>query len=121
GGLLLIDRRERSIAEISALVAGQQADAIRLEGVKGVFDLVEASLHVGRRDDGKQAEAAGMISHQPRAIVVELARQTARLLDIVSEPNPGLDDREDRSRNSALVHLLKRGCREPSRRRSRRA
>jgi len=116
--LSLIDRGKRSLAEI---FAGQQGDAIRLEGVEGVFDLVETSLHVGRRDHGEEAEPPRMISHQPRAIVVELACQAARLLDIVSEPDPGLDDREDGGGNSALVHLLERGCRGPSRRRSRRA
>src|SRR5438132_3331218 len=62
-----------------------------------------------------------MISHQPGAIFVELACQTARLLDVISEPDPGLDDREDGGRNSALVRVLERGCWGPSRRRARRA
>src|SRR5215471_15147653 len=50
---LFIDRGKRRIGKIFALVAGQQTDAVRLERIEGVFDLLEASLHVRRRDDGK--------------------------------------------------------------------
>src|SRR5262249_6899636 len=61
---LFINRGKRRIAEIFVLIAGQQADPIRLERVQGVFDLLEASLHVEWGDDGEQAEPAGVISYE---------------------------------------------------------
>ena len=89
----LVDRGKRGIAEILGLVTGQQADAVRLEHFEGVFDLLEAALHVGWRDDCKQAEPAGVVSHEPRAVLVELTREPARLLDIVSVPHSRLGNR----------------------------
>src|SRR5262249_56069070 len=106
---LVGDRGEGRIAEILVLVTGQQADAVGVERVEGVFDLSEAALRVGWRDHGEQAEAAGMVPYHLGAVLVELARKAARLLDVVSVPDPGLDDREDPARNPALVHLLDRG------------
>src|SRR5262249_17623686 len=55
---LLVDRGKRRIAEILVLVTGQQADAVGVERVEGVLDLLEAALRVRRRDDGKKTEAA---------------------------------------------------------------
>jgi len=49
-------------------------------------------LHVGRRDDGKQAEAAGIIPYHLGAVLVELAGKPARLLDVVAVPDPRLGD-----------------------------
>jgi hypothetical protein len=78
-------------------------------------------LRVGRRDDGKKAEAAGIVPHQLGAVFVELAGKAARFLDVVAVPDPRLGDREDRGRDAALVHLLERGRGRPFRRRRPRA
>ena len=115
---LLIDRGERGIAEILVLVAREQAYAVGLERVAGVFDLLQAALHVRRRNAGKQAEAAGMILDHRGAVLVELPREGAGLLDIVAVPDPGLGDGEAGRGNPALVHVLERQGRRPFRRRS---
>ena len=112
----LIDRRKGGIAEILVLVTGQQPDAVGLEGIEGIFDLPETAVHVWRRNHGKETEAAGMVLSHLGAVFVELARKIARLLDVVSIPDAGLSDRQDRGRNPALVHVLERQGRRPLRR-----
>src|SRR5215218_2430801 len=73
-----IDRREGCVAEIFSVVAGQQADAVGLEGVEGVFDFPEAAVGIERRNRREQAEAARVIAHELGAILVDLAAQLAR-------------------------------------------
>ena len=90
-----IDRREGRIAEIFAVVARQQADAVGLERVEGVFDFLQAAVGVRRRDRREQAEAAGMIAHELGAVFVDLAAELAGFL-VVAPPGAGLDLRQHR-------------------------
>ncbi len=112
---LFVDRRKRRIAEILVLIAGEQPDAVGLERVERVFDLLEASLHIRRRDAGEQPEAAGMIFHHGCAVFVKPSGEAACLLHIVAIPDAGLDDGQDRGCDPALVHVLERGRRRPFR------
>ncbi len=73
---LLVNRRKGSIAEILAVVAGQEADAVGLECVEGVFDFLQAAVGIGRSDRGKQAEFARMIGNAPGAIFVDRAPES---------------------------------------------
>ena len=111
-----IDRIERRVAEILVAVAREQADAVGLERVEGVFDFLQAAVGVGRRDGGEQAEAAGVVGHHPRAVFVALAPEPARQRHVVGEPGARLHQRDDRGRDSALVHVVERHLRRPSRR-----
>ncbi len=82
-------RHESGIAEIFVAVAGEQPDAVGLEHVERIFDFAQAAFGVGQRYGGEQAELAGIILAQLRAVVVAFARQRARFFDI-AEPDAGL-------------------------------
>ena len=110
-----IDRRERCVAEILAVVACQQADAVGLERVEGVFDFLQAAVGVRRRDRREQAEAAGMIAHELGAVFVDLAAELAGFL-VVAPPGAGLDLRQHRRADAALVHVVERHLHRPFRR-----
>ena len=103
---LFVDRCEGRIAEIFGAIAREQSDAVSLERVERVFDLLEAAVDVRRRNHGEQAEAAGMIAHRLGAELVEVARKLAGFVHVVAEPDAGLRDRQDRGCDAALVHLL---------------
>ena len=107
-----IDRRERCVAEIFSVVACQQADAVGLERVEGVFDFLQAAVGVRRRDRGEQAEAARMIAHELGAVFVDLAAELAGFL-IVAPPGAGLDLRQHRRPDAALVHVVERHLHRP--------
>ena len=111
---LLVDRRERGIAEILAVIAREHSQAVALQRVEGVFDFLEAALDVERRDGREQAEAARMLLHELRAVFVDGAAQRARLRR-VAIPGAGLDLRQHGGRDSALVHLFERHLRRPFR------
>jgi hypothetical protein len=100
---------------ILAVIARQQAHAVALQRVEGVFDLLEAAFDVERRDRREQAEAAGMLLHELGAVFVDGAAERARL-GRVAVPGAGLHLRQHRGRDSALVHVLERHLRRPFRR-----
>src|SRR4051812_29561962 len=112
----LVDRRKGGIAEVLVLITGQQPDAVCLESIEGILDLPETAVYVRWRNDGKETEAAGMVLSHLGAVLVELARKIAGFLDVISIPDAGLSDRQDRGRNPALVHVLERQSRRPLRR-----
>ena len=68
-------RLERRVAGIFSLIARHHAHAIGLERVLAVFDLAEAAIDVRQRNGGEHAEAAGMIRHEARAVVVAFPRE----------------------------------------------
>src|SRR5262249_47192648 len=97
--------------------AGKEADTVGFEVIEGVLDLLEAAVDVRRRDGGEQAEAAAVIGSRLGGVLVELATEPARLLDIVAVPHTGLRDRQNGGGDAALVHVLERALRRPLRRR----
>ena len=111
-----IDRLERRIAKIFVAVAREQPDAVGLERIEDVFDLLQAALRVGRRDRCEQAEAAGVVLDHLGAILVAIPGEPARQRDIIVEPCARLHERDDRGRDPALVHLVERHLRGPLRR-----
>jgi hypothetical protein len=76
---LLVNGRKRRIAVILAVVARQEAHAVALQRVEGVFDLLEAAFDVERRDRREQPEPAGMLLHQLGAVFIDGAAQRSRL------------------------------------------
>jgi len=71
---LVHDRLEIRMPQPFVAVAGIEPDAIGLEHIKRVFDLLERALDVGHRHVGEQAEAAGMILHGLDHVFIEQAR-----------------------------------------------
>ena len=55
------DRIEPLVAEIHAIEVGQHDDAVELEGVERVCDLLERTVNVGQRQAGEAAEATAML------------------------------------------------------------
>ena len=89
------------------MIARQQADAVELERVERVGDLLQAAVDVGQRKHGKAAEAAGMVGDQLGGIFVALARELARRLS-GGEIDAGCRHREHRDRDAGLVHIGER-------------
>jgi len=95
-----------------ALVARHQADAVGLERIECVFDLAQAALDIGQGQDREQPEAARMVGHQARPILVAFARERAARR-VVAEPDARLADRRDRGRDPSPIHVLDRALRRP--------
>ena len=116
---LLEHRRERGIAQRLAVIVREQADSIGLQGVEGIFDLLQRAFGVGRRHHGEKAEAGGVIVDGAGGAFVPVAREAARGPD-VAEPDPGGGDRADGAGDAMLVHhldgLFGRPAQEPLRR-----
>ena len=103
---LLEHRRELRIAQPGVAVAGQDADAVRLECVERVGDLLQAALHVGQRQHREEAETALVVGHHLRGgVLVHLARELARFLR-VPEPDAGRGDRQHRGLRPDAVERL---------------
>jgi hypothetical protein len=62
---------------LAPIAVRRQADAIGLERIERIGNLVQAPPGVNQRDRGKAAEPAGMVGDQLGGVVVALARQLA--------------------------------------------
>ena len=51
--------RKRGVAEILALIAAREADAVCLERVVGVFDFAKRAVNIGQRQRREDAEPTG--------------------------------------------------------------
>ena len=112
---LLQHRHERLVAEILAVVAGPERDAVGLERVVGVFDLLQAALDVDRRDRREDAEAVRVVAAQLGGVVVALAREPPRGLLDLAVPGARIEDRGDRVGDAGLVHVVERHLHRPGR------
>ena len=100
------DRREGRVTQIFRPVAGEEADAIGLERIEGVFDFFQAAVDVGDGQHGEQAEASFVRSdHFRGGVLVQLARDLAGFFG-VSEVDAGGGGREHRGGDAALVHRI---------------
>jgi hypothetical protein len=100
---LVEHRGEDLVAEPVILVAGDEMHAVAFEDIESVFDLFQRTVDIGQRQAGKMPEAAGIISHQSRHIVVVLARiGAARLALCLLGQGRGIDGERD----AGLVHVL---------------
>jgi len=81
-------RTERRVAQPVVTVAGQQADTVCLQRVKGIFDFPEAILNSGQRQHGKQAQPSFMIGDGPGPELVHFTREAARFLRL-PKPHTG--------------------------------
>ncbi len=75
---LVEDRRKGGLAEIFPRIVGMQPDAVGLEHVEGMLDLLEAAVDVGRREHREEAEAGAMVAHDSGGIFVPGAHDLTR-------------------------------------------
>src|SRR5262249_1954648 len=86
-----------------------QADAVGMQRVEGVFDLLEGGVGVEHRQRREQAEAAGKVLHHAGAVVAAQAHHAGRLVRARIEPQAGGGgERQDPRADAGLVHLLDR-------------
>jgi hypothetical protein len=70
-------RQKQGGAEPFVAVARHQADAVGLERVERIGDLLQAAVDIGQRHRCETAEASGMVRQQLGRIFVALARKLA--------------------------------------------
>ena len=70
-------RPERGVAEVFAGVTRHQAKAVGFQRVERVGDFLEATLGIGQRQRGENAEARRVISHHVGGVIIRFARQPA--------------------------------------------
>ena len=109
---LLHHRPVGRVAEPRVAVARHQADAVSLDHVVGVRDLLQRGVDIRQRHRGEQPEARRMILHQRRAVVVAGAGEAPRDRR-VAEPQAGIRDRHDGRGHAAAIHVLDRLGRRP--------
>ena len=83
-------RGKGGVSEPLVAIARHQPDAVGLEHIEGIFDLLEAAFGVGQRQRGEQAEAPGVIRDKTRQIFVAAARQFSRGRRASPNQMPGL-------------------------------
>ena len=98
------DGVEGRIAEPFVAVAREEADAVGLEVVEPVGDLLETAGGVGQRDRREHAELR-MLLAQLGAIIVQFARKAATLSHVAQE-DAGRADRQDRLADAARLHFV---------------
>ena len=105
-------RGKGGVSEPLVAIARHQPDAVGLEHIEGIFDLLEAAFGVGQRQRGEQAEAPGVILDDLHGVIVERARKPAPLLH-VAEEDAGRGHGDDGGLDAILVHGRERGLRRP--------
>src|SRR5438445_765425 len=63
-------RSERRIAEILALIAREDSDAVGLQRIQSVFDFAYGAIDIRQRQYRKQTKPARMILHNLCAVLV---------------------------------------------------
>ena len=101
----LVDR----IAQPLVAVVGLQVDAVGLEGVEGVFDLLQRHVDVHHRQRREDAEAARIIApHLGGEVLADARRSCWRPLGAGVEPQArGGGERQHRGADAVLVHQLR--------------
>src|ERR1019366_7528201 len=90
---------------VMRLIARKYTHTVGMERVECVLDLVETGINNRKRQQGEQSEAALIVRHHLRGVLVHVVTQKARFFRI-SEPCAGRSDRENSSSCVVLVHVL---------------
>ena len=93
------------MAEVALPGMAEQADALKLQRVERVGRLADRGRDVGHRQQREGAEPVRMIGDHFRRVVVALAGDADRLVDI-AEAGAGRGDRIDHRGDVHLVHQL---------------
>ena len=59
-------RGEPAVAEVDAEGVAEQHDAVKVQDIEGVAELVEGAVDVREGEAGEPAEAVRMVAHQVR-------------------------------------------------------
>ena len=105
---------EARVAEKILAVARKQRDAVELQHIERICDLVESALHGPHRDGGECAEAPGPARGELGRVVVAAARQRLRL-GLAAEADAGLRQRGERDLDAAGIHQIQCELRGPVR------
>src|ERR1700728_349467 len=105
---------ESVVAEQLAVVAAQQSDAVEIERVERVLDLLETAFGVRQRYRRKHAETAGIILDHLRAELVADPGAHAGRFAAVVEPHAGSCHGHDSRGDAGLVHLVEGELRSPA-------
>ncbi|CAM5540434.1 hypothetical protein SANTM175S_10844 [Streptomyces antimycoticus] len=94
---------EVGVAEVAAVGVGHQDDAVGTQGVQRVRGLGQGGVHVGQRNAGEVAEAAGVVPDDIGAVLVDRAGEVARLC-VAAQVDAGGGDRQYAGGDALLVH-----------------
>ena len=104
------------MAQPFVAVIGLQVDAIRLDDVECVLDLLERGIDIHHRERREDPEAPRIILPHLGRIVLAHLRRLARRFGAIVEPQAGSGcERQHRRPDAALVHLFDRPPRCPVR------
>ena len=109
---LFHDRHEGRIAEIFGAVARHHADALGLQRVEAVGDLGQRVVDIRQRQSDEHAEAALVIGHHARLILVAVARQRLGLVEIAEE-HAGIAGGDHGGGDARRVHGVERFLQRP--------
>jgi hypothetical protein len=98
-------RLERGIAEIGAGDVGDEHHAVERQLVERMAQLVERGVDVGQRQARQRGEALRCAAHDRRQLLVDDARQLARLT-LVAEEHTGRSGRDHRGVDPVTAHHL---------------
>src|SRR2546422_1676494 len=106
---------ESRIAKVLIVKTRHQSDTVRLQCIQCVLDFAQTAWCIGKRNGGKETEAAGMILHHLCSVLIAIASELAGILD-AAQPYARLYERRDGSCNPILVHFRERHFGRPWRR-----
>jgi hypothetical protein len=101
-------RCEARVAQIAAGVAGQQYDAVGVQGVQGVLGLRDRALDVGQGQGGEQPEPARIGAYEVGGVLVDLPRPLPGL-GVIAQVGTGRRNRQHAGGDAVAVHELQRG------------
>ena len=110
----LEQRIEYRLAEIDAVIAGEQADAVELHDVERVDCLLARAVHIRHRQRRIGAEPLRVFCDVFGRLLVDAPRQRARL-GVVAVMRAGHRQRIDAGRDAVLVLEIERHLRRPVR------
>ena len=110
---LFENRREEWIAHPLVAITCKEHDAVRLESIESILELMKAPVNVRQSQRGEVTEPPRVVLHQFRSVFIGLSRETARFARI-TEPYTRSDNRIQGSTNLCLVHVVDRLLRGPS-------
>src|SRR5215471_5874837 len=107
-------RIEARIAEEVFAVARKQRDAVELEHVERIRDLVERALGAPHRHRAERAEALGPARDELGRVVIAAPCQRLRAR-LATEPDAGLRQRREGNLDAVRIHHIERELRRPIR------
>ena len=96
-------RGEQRITQVSAGGVREQHDPVGVQLVTRVAELLQRTFDVWKRQCREETEPAGMLLHQGREVLVEVACGAAGD-GIPAEPGAGVRDGQDTDADPVVIH-----------------